>query len=169
MPPNIPGARRGVRPSKGSRKTNARAHKFSSKRASKRGASDDSRPRPRGGFGLLALVSAGVAALVGFVLHQAAEYERENERVRARLRGKPRVTSEHAACRMECRFITAEEVERTLVDGKVDARHSTPNARPCPKVALNMGRVRVVWADCADSTRLVTAIDAETNHPCGPC
>ena len=86
MPPNIPGARRGVRPSKGSRKTNARAHKFSSKRASKRGASDDSRPRPRGGFGLLALVSAGVAALVGFVLHQAAEYERENERVRARLR-----------------------------------------------------------------------------------
>jgi len=79
------------------------------------------------------------------------------------------VTSEHAACRMECRFITAEEVERTLVDGKVDARHSTPNARPCPKIALNMGRVRAVWADCADSTRLVTAIDAETNHPCGPC
>ena len=102
-------------------------------------------------------------------LHQAAEYERENERVRARLRSKPRVTSEHAACRMECRFITAEEVERTLVDGKVDARHSTPNARPCPKIALNMGRVRAVWADCADSTRLVTAIDAETNHPCGPC
>ena len=88
MPPNIPGARRGVRPSKGSRKDERPRAQISSKRASKRGASDDGRPRPRGGFGLLALVGAGVAALVGFVLHQAAEYERENERVRARLRGR---------------------------------------------------------------------------------
>lgn len=171
MPPYIPGARSGVRPQKGTRKANARAKKFSSggSNKNKRARGDGDGGRPRGGFALLALLGAGIAALVAVVMRENAEYERENERIRRRLRSKPLATSEHAACRMDCRFISSEEAEETLREGKYDPRHSKPRARPCPRIALNHGRVRAVWADCADSTRLVTVIDTETNHPCPPC
>lgn len=166
MPPIIPGARRGVRPQRGTRKTNARGRKLGSKKSS---ANADGSSAPRRGFGLLALVAGLVTVVVSVVLRDEAEYERESARVRDRLRSKPRATSEHAACRMECRFVSAEEAERTLTEGKLDKKHSSPGARPCPKVALNMGRIRAVWADCAESTRLVTVIDTRTDHPCGPC
>jgi hypothetical protein len=35
--------------------------------------------------------------------------------------------------------------------------------------AAQDGRTLAVFADCAVDTRLVTVIDTETNHPCGPC
>ena len=168
MPPIIPGARRGVRPQRGTRKANARGRKLGSKRSSAN-ADDSSASAPRRGFGLLALVAGLFTAVVAVVLRDGAEYERESARVRDRLRSKPRATSEHAACRLECRFVSAAEAERTLTEGKLDKKHSSPGARPCPKVALNMGRIRAVWADCAESTRLVTVIDTRTDHPCGPC
>lgn len=166
MPPNIPGARKGVRPQRGSRKANARGRRLSSKKSN--GDSGDSRGSRRG-FGLLALLAAGVAAVVAVVVRDRAEHERDSKRIRDRLRAKPRVMSEHAACRMECRFISERDVERTLEVGKLDTRHSTPSARPCPKWALNDGRVRAVWADCSSGAKLVTVIDTETDHPCGPC
>jgi len=171
MPPNIPGARRGVRPPRGSRKSNARARDVSHRASRGRGATRGDANGGGGGLGLglLALVGAGVAALAAVILRQNAAYERECDRVRRRLRSKPIVTSEHAACRMECRFISPEEIRRTLVEGRVDARHGAPRARPCPKVALSLGRVRAIWADCPNDTTLVTAIDTETNHPCPPC
>jgi hypothetical protein len=34
---------------------------------------------------------------------------------------------------------------------------------------LEHGRLRAVWAECADATRLVTVIDTVTDHPCAPC
>lgn len=55
------------------------------------------------------------------------EYECENECVCVRLWLKFWVMSEYVVCCMECRFITAEEVERTFVDGKVDVRYSMFN------------------------------------------
>ena len=170
MPANIPGARRGVRPPRGSRKSNARASDVSHRASRARGAKKGDTNGGGGlGPGLLALVGAGVAALAAVILRQNAAHERECERVRRRLRSKPIVTSEHAACRMECRFISPEEISRTLREGRVDARHGAPRARPCPKVALNLGRVRAIWADCPEDTTLVTAIDTDTNHPCPPC
>jgi len=167
MPPNIPGARKGVRPPKGSRKANARAHKFPSKGKSRGNNADGD--GGSSGVGLFAALAAAVVAVVTITLRTNAEHNARNKSIRDRLRSKPRAVSEHAACRMDCRFITSRDVEQTLVDGTYDAKHSTPNARPCPRVALNSGRVRAIWADCRDDTRLVTVIDTETNHPCGAC
>ena len=61
------------------------------------------------------------------------------------------------------------EVEATLDVGRESKRHSTPGARPCPRWALQDGRVRAIWAECRDATKLVTVIDTVTDHPCGPC
>ena len=92
--------------------------------------------------------------------------------LRARLRRRPIEFSEHASCRMDCRFVSKQEVEDTLEFGKVSRQHSMPNGRPrdtCPQWALEHGRLRAVWAECADATRLVTVIDTVTDHPCAPC
>jgi hypothetical protein len=35
--------------------------------------------------------------------------------------------------------------------------------------ALQDGKTLAVFADCAADTRLVTVIDTDTDHPCGPC
>ena len=116
------------------------------------------------------LIAAAIAGLVALVAHrEKAALEKESEAVRRRLRRKPRRFSEHAVCRMDCRFIGEDEAMATLRTGKLSARHSTPNARPCPRWALEDGRVRAVWAECRDETRLVTVIDTVTDHPCGPC
>jgi len=164
MPPIIPGARKSGRPLKSGRKSSARARAFPKNQSN----AGDSGSRGAGSR-LLAAVAAAVAALITVAV-RAHTTERERNRViRERLRSKPRALSEHAACRMECRFIAPADVERTLVDGAYDARHSSPNAKPCARVALNSGRVRAIWADCREDTRLVTVIDTTTNHPCGPC
>lgn len=70
---------------------------------------------------------------------------------------------------MDCRRVTREDAVATLEKGSLSARHSTPHARPCPRWALEAGRVRAVWAECRDETTLVTVIDTVTDHPCGPC
>lgn len=36
-------------------------------------------------------------------------------------------------------------------------------------VGAQEGRVQAVFADCYKDTPVVTVIDTETNHPCGPC
>ena len=70
---------------------------------------------------------------------------------------------------MDCRFVSRADVTATLEKGRLNERHSTPKARPCPRWALDDGRVRAVWAECRDETKLVTVIDTVTDHPCGPC
>ena len=174
MPANIPGARKGVRPTKGSsRKASSRTHAFGGGRHKGKSSGGKNANNNKGGNGgVFAVLAAGIVAVVTVVVtaaRQNAEYARSTERIRARLRSKPLATSSHAACRMDCRFITEEEVRKTLEEGAFDPKHSSMRAKPCPRVALNLGRVRAVWADCADSTRLVTAIDTVTNHPCPPC
>ena len=95
MPANIPGARRGVRPPRGSRKSNARARDVSHRASRARGAKKGDTNGGGGlGPGLLALVGAGVAALAAVILRQNAAHERDCERVRRRLRSKPIVTSD---------------------------------------------------------------------------
>ena len=76
----------------------------------------------------------------------------------------------HAQCRMDCRHITAADIENTLTKGTRDPSRSRDDGR-CPSHALEAqmadGReLRVVFAGCADETRVVTAIDLSRDWPC---
>ena len=73
------------------------------------------------------------------------------------------------ATKVELPLMGEDEAVATFARGKLSARHSSPRATPCPRWALEDGRVRAVWAECRDETKLVTVIDTVTDHPCGPC
>ncbi len=81
------------------------------------------------------------------------------------------VYTKHAKCRMDCRYISKSEVEDILRNGKVNWRKSDSNDSPCPSYALE-GRtkdgqqVRVVFADCNNATKVVTAIDLGRSYDC---
>ena len=165
-PPKMPGAGGSRSHGKGGYKGRM------GKRFKKNPNGSDKPKRPKTGFGVW-----GVGALFGAMLGLVAFVARREEAaaraaddtLRARLRRKPLRISDHAACRMDCRQVSREDVEATLERGKLSKRHSTPDARPCPRWALEDGRVRAVWAGCRDETALVTVIDTVTDHPCGPC
>jgi Domain of unknown function (DUF4258) len=79
--------------------------------------------------------------------------------------------SEHARCRMSCRHITQAEVEDIMQNGKINyAKSDLQNAR-CPRYALegvtsDNQRVRMVFAQCDESTTVVTVIDLDTEWQC---
>jgi len=79
--------------------------------------------------------------------------------------------SKHAKCRMDCRKITQAEVEQIMREGKINyAKSDLKNAR-CPRYALegytsDGQRVRIVFAQCNESTTVVTVIDLETEFEC---
>lgn len=87
------------------------------------------------------------------------------------------VLVQHATCRMDCRFVTPDQVEQTLRRGTINARKSEPLMRPCPKyvvdaelaVGAGVREVEGVFAACRSETRVITVIDKTTNWPCGPC
>ena len=112
-----------------------------------------------------AVVTAGIAAAVGL---ERADKKKCAE-LRERLVSKPLVKSDHAVCRMDCRFVSDADVDGVLGKGRINYKKSDLNASPCPRVALVDGRVTAVFADCRSDTRLVTVIDTETDWPCGPC
>jgi len=81
------------------------------------------------------------------------------------------VYTKHAKCRMGCRTISKSEVEHILKNGKVNDYKSDKHDKPCPSYALegktNDGQtVRIVFADCNNATKVVTAIDLENNYKC---
>ena len=128
--------------------------------------------RGKTGFGMwgVGAIFLGMLGFAGFIAKREndARNTRDNT-LRARMQRHPIEFSEHASCRMDCRHVSKEEVEETLNVGKESQRYSTPGARPCPRWALENGRVRAVWAECRDYTKLVTVIDTVTDHPCGTC
>lgn len=75
---------------------------------------------------------------------------------------------------MNCRRIDREEVEAILHSDGVRRPERTRTDGECPTHALE-GRTRdgqnarLVFAACTDETRLVTAIDLDTDWPCGDC
>ncbi len=88
----------------------------------------------------------------------------------AQLRSRPLQMTAHGRCRMDCRGIDTSEVQQLLVDGEwVPER--TRHDGPCSSHAIE-GRsddgqnLRVVFAACPDETRVVTAIDLDTEHAC---
>jgi hypothetical protein len=79
--------------------------------------------------------------------------------------------TKHARCRMDCRNISETEVRDILQRGKENRRKSEPNAPDCPKYALegvtkDGQKVRMIFADCNNETRVITVIDLNNEHYC---
>lgn len=77
----------------------------------------------------------------------------------------------HARCRMQCRKISQREVEEIMRDGKINYKKSDMNDKPCPTYALegmtsDQQRVRIVFAQCDKTTKVVTCIDLDTDFEC---
>jgi hypothetical protein len=107
------------------------------KRFKKNPDGSDSRPKGNGkgkktGFGLLGILAfaGSLLGMVGWVAHRERSEKRQLDgNLLRRLRSKPLGFSKHAACRMDCRFITRDDAVATLETGVVSPRHSSPNAR----------------------------------------
>lgn len=79
--------------------------------------------------------------------------------------------TKHARCRMDCRNISEAEVLEILQRGKENKRKSEPNAPECPKYALegltkDGQKVRMIFANCNNVTRVITVIDLNNEHQC---
>lgn len=79
--------------------------------------------------------------------------------------------SKHAKCRMECRHISQAEVEDIMHEGKINYNKSDIQNARCPRYAVegvtkDDQRVRIVFAQCNESTTVVTVIDLETEYAC---
>jgi hypothetical protein len=71
---------------------------------------------------------------------------------------------------MDCRHISSAEVDEVLREGTRDPARTRTDG-PCPSHALEDhmadGReLRVVFAECADETRVVTVIDLDRDWDC---
>jgi hypothetical protein len=79
--------------------------------------------------------------------------------------------SNHAKCRMQCRKISQAEVQEIMRDGKINYNKSDLQNARCPRYAVegvtnDDQRVRIVYAQCNESTTVVTVIDLETDFTC---
>lgn len=79
--------------------------------------------------------------------------------------------SNHAKCRMACRKISQAEVEEIMRDGTINYKKSDLQNARCPRYALegrtrDDQRVRIIFAQCNESTTVVTVIDLETDYKC---
>ena len=79
--------------------------------------------------------------------------------------------SRHAKCRMDCRHITQAEVESIMRDGKINYTKSDLQNSRCPRYAVegvtdDKQDVRIVFAQCNESTTVVTVIDLDTEWSC---
>lgn len=122
--------------------------------------------------------AATAAGLFAYSIVRGVQQERRSKGILSSMRRKPLHITEHAACRMDCRFVTKNDIETTLFKGTVNFRKSNPDELPCPKyvVDADLGeprgrkkKIQAVYSACDKETRLVTAIDRGTNWPCGPC
>ena len=72
---------------------------------------------------------------------------------------------------MECRQISAAEVEEIMLEGKINYSKSDLKNTRCPRYALegvtdDEQRVRIVYAQCNTKTTVVTVIDLEREWSC---
>lgn len=77
----------------------------------------------------------------------------------------------HARCRMQCRHITESDVEEIMVSGEINYAKSDPADTPCPTFAVqghsSDGQyLRVIFAQCATKTKVVTCYDLEKDFEC---
>lgn len=79
--------------------------------------------------------------------------------------------TQHAKCRMECRKISQAEVSAIMKEGTINYRKTDVNAKPCPAYALegtteDNQRVRIVFGQCNERTKVITCIDLDTDWEC---
>ena len=79
--------------------------------------------------------------------------------------------SNHAKCRMDCRKVSQGEVEEIMKEGKINYKKSDLQNTRCPRYAVegitsDEQRVRIVYAQCNESTTVVTVIDLDTDFTC---
>ena len=72
---------------------------------------------------------------------------------------------------MDCRQITREEVEGVMTGGVLNYSKSDVKAKPCPEYALegktaDGQRVRIIFAQCDEKTKVVTTIDLGKDWLC---
>jgi len=138
------------------------------------------KPPPRGGNGNdesksgLGFVLLSACSVVAFALFRMAKkqqddafrFEQKQENIRERLKSKPLSVTNHGACRMDCRFVSHSDVKLALAKGSLSKKHSTFPER---KFAFENGRVRAIFGENEDATTVVTVVDVDADHPCGPC
>ena len=147
---------------------NVRGERNTNNAKGTKGSKKSNNEKGGGFFGRLTMVSIVLASCAAFLakFHVQKEKERKDQesRIRSKLTSKPLALTQHGACRMECRFISEKDVENALRFGRFSPKHSTVQRG---KYAFERGRVRAIFGD--NTTTLVTAIDIDTDHPCGPC
>ncbi|MBP7477994.1 MAG: DUF4258 domain-containing protein [Chitinophagales bacterium] len=94
----------------------------------------------------------------------------ENE-VRVKLISHKMTYTAHAKCRMKCRDIDAGEILDVLEKGVLNKEKSAPNGDNCPTFAFegksaDGQNLRVIFAGCDKTTRVVTCIDLGVEHEC---
>jgi hypothetical protein len=72
---------------------------------------------------------------------------------------------------MDCRSITEAEVEDIMKKGKINYKKSDISNSRCPRYAIegmtsDDQEVRIVFAQCNESTTVVTVIDLEKEWVC---
>lgn len=72
---------------------------------------------------------------------------------------------------MDCRKISATEVEEIMQEGKINYNKSDLQNARCPRYAVegvteDNQRVRIVYAQCNETSTVVTVIDLETEFAC---
>jgi hypothetical protein len=126
-----------------------------------------------------------VLAILGVLVWQAGERSKGNRENATssgstdkvnRNRGFDRRTSfleytRHAQCRMDCRQITAAEVQDIMQKGSINYRKSNVKANPCPVYALegyttDNQHVRIVFGQCDTKTKVITCIDLDKEWQC---
>lgn len=78
----------------------------------------------------------------------------------------PLVTTEHAACRMDCRHVSEAELEELLHSGSINERKSDLDLRPCPKLVVDAAvgaqkNIEAVISACPQASHLITVIDLD--------
>src|SRR5688572_20130760 len=77
----------------------------------------------------------------------------------------------HARCRMDCRDISENDVREIMQKGVIHLNRSNRQDRPCPTYALQGRttegeRLRVIFAQCPEETRVVTCYNLDEDPPC---
>jgi hypothetical protein len=77
----------------------------------------------------------------------------------------------HALCKMDCRGITELEVTEIMKKGIINFSKSDPGDRPCPTFALqgyttDKDNIRVIFAQCNGTTRVVTCYNLKDDLDC---
>ncbi|MEQ1553184.1 MAG: DUF4258 domain-containing protein [Ferruginibacter sp.] len=81
--------------------------------------------------------------------------------------------SRHAKCRMDCRHIDESEIKEILETGLINYNKEQETEKgityPLEGTTHDGQHVRIVFAPHQNEITVVTAIDLDTNWPCGNC